>query len=148
MHWLATGLVPIMLWSNATEFCLLCSNYTPYVSQYAPQIQVRFHKSLYTCIPHKEGMQACAEALEIAKPNNPDQLDTNTLINLLEIVLKNNTFQFNGKSYIQLQGTAMGTKLAPAYANIFMGKLEHTILSSAPLKPSYYRRYIDDVLIL
>ena len=42
----------------------------------------------------------------------------------------------------------MGTKLAPAYANIFMGKLEHTILSSVPLKPSYYRRYIDDVLIL
>ena len=78
-------------------------------------------------------MQACTEALEIAKANNPDQLDTNTLINHLEIVLKNNTFQFNGKSYIQLQGMAMGTKLVPAYANIFMGKLEHTILSSAPL---------------
>ena len=33
-------------------------------------------------------MQACAEALE--KANNPDQPDTNTLINLLGIVLKNN----------------------------------------------------------
>ena len=42
----------------------------------------------------------------------------------------------------------MGTKLAPAYANIFMGKLEHIILSSAPLKPSFYKRYIDDILIL
>ena len=105
-------------------------------------------KSLYTCIPHKEGILACAEALEITKSNNPDQPDTNTLIHLLEIVLKNNSFQFNGKSYIQLQGTAMGTKLAPAYANIFMGKLEQTILSSAPLKPSYYKRYIDDILIL
>ena len=42
----------------------------------------------------------------------------------------------------------MGTKLAPAYANIFMGKLEQTILSSAPFKPSYYKRYIDDILIL
>ena len=28
----------------------------------------------------------------------------------------------------------MGTKLAPAYANIFMGKLEHEILFQAPLK--------------
>ena len=28
-----------MLWSNAPKFCLLCSNYAPYVSQYAPQIQ-------------------------------------------------------------------------------------------------------------
>ena len=42
----------------------------------------------------------------------------------------------------------MGTKLAPAYANIFMGKLEQTVLSSAPLQPSYYKRYIDDILIL
>ena len=42
----------------------------------------------------------------------------------------------------------MGTKLAPAYANIFMGALEHTILSHATLKPSYYERYIDDIFIL
>ena len=33
--------LPIMLWSNAPEFCLLCSNYAPYiyVSQYSPQIK-------------------------------------------------------------------------------------------------------------
>ena len=49
-------------------------------------------KSLYTCIPHKEGMLACAEALKITKSNNPDQPDTNTLIHLLEIVLKNTSF--------------------------------------------------------
>ena len=105
-------------------------------------------KSLYTCIPHKEGIQTCAEALENSKANNSDQPDTNTLVTLLEIVLKNNTFEFNNKSFIQLQGTAMGTKLSPAYANIFMNKLEQTILSSAPFKPSYYKCYIDDILIL
>ena len=42
----------------------------------------------------------------------------------------------------------MGTKLAPAYANIFMGKLEQSIFSHAPLKPSFYRRFIDDILML
>ena len=42
----------------------------------------------------------------------------------------------------------MDTKLAPAYANIFMGKLEQTILEFAALKPSYYKHYIDDILIL
>jgi len=105
-------------------------------------------KSLYTCIPHKEGIQACAESLEMLKMNNPNQPDTKTLTSLLEIVLRNNVFEFNGKCFIQLEGTAMGTKLAPAYANIFMGKLEQTILSSPPLKPSYYKRYIDDILIL
>ena len=75
-------------------------------------------KSLYTCIPHREGIQARAEALERSRAIHPDQPDTNTLIILLEIVLKNNTFEFNNKCYIQLQGTAMGTRLAPAYANI------------------------------
>ena len=44
---------------------------------------------------------------------------------LLEIVLKNNCFEFDGTYYKQLQDTAVGTKLAPAYANIFMGYLEH-----------------------
>ena len=42
----------------------------------------------------------------------------------------------------------MGTKLASTYTNIFMGKLEESVLSSASLKPSYYKCYIDDILIL
>ena len=29
-----------------------------------------------------------------------------------------------------------------------MGRLEHNFLSHAPLKPSFYKRYIDDILIL
>ena len=105
-------------------------------------------KSLYTCIPHLEGIQACIEALQKAKESNPSQPDTAVLGCLLEIVLKNNVFEFDGTFYKQLQGTAMGTKLAPAYANIFMGNLEHNILSHAPKKPSFYKRYIDDILIL
>ena len=104
-------------------------------------------KSLYTCIPHDEGIAACKEALNSTLESNPDRPDISILICLLEIVLKNNTFEFDNKFYKQLQGTAMGTKLAPAYANIFMGKLEHDILSQAPLKPSFYKRYIDDILI-
>ena len=48
-------------------------------------------KSLYTCIPHNEGILACAEFLELLKESNPNQPDTTKLINLLEIVLKNNT---------------------------------------------------------
>jgi hypothetical protein len=31
---------------------------------------------------------------------------------------------FTGDHYLQVSGTAMGTKMAPSYANIFMGKLE------------------------
>jgi hypothetical protein len=37
--------------------------------------------------------------------------------------------------FLQINGTAMGTKMAPSYANIFMGKLEKLIIKSAPYKP-------------
>ena len=42
----------------------------------------------------------------------------------------------------------MGASLSPAYANIFMGKLEQTVLSQASLKPLYYKRFIDDIVVL
>ena len=103
---------------------------------------------MYTCIPHKDSIEACREALSSTIEDNPDRPDVSVLICLLEVVLCNNTFEFNNEYYKQIQGTAMGTKLAPAYANIFMGKLEHSILSTAPLKPLFYKRYIDDILIL
>lgn len=39
----------------------------------------------------------------------------------------------------------MGTKMAPSYANIFMGRLERQLLTSVSLKPSMWLRFIDDV---
>ena len=92
----------------------------------------------------RERVKASTEALRKDKRDTP-QPDTAMLACLLEIVLKTISLCLMGKFYKQLQGTAMGTKLAPAYANIFMGKLEHNILSHAPLKPSLYKRYIDDI---
>ena len=63
-------------------------------------------------------------------------------------MLKNNIFEFNDKQYKQLYGTAMGTCTAPSYANTFMGALEKSILDSSPLQPKYYRRFIDDILLI
>ena len=39
----------------------------------------------------------------------------------------------------------MGTKLAPNYANIFMGDLEEKLIASFPTKPTLWIRYIDDI---
>jgi len=105
-------------------------------------------KSLYTCIPHSDGIKACLEALTELKMSNPSLPDPEMLAKLLEIVLTMNTFEFNNACYQQLQGSALGSKLSPAYANIFMGKLEKEFLSQATLKPLYYKRYIDDLLVL
>ena len=50
------------------------------------------------------------------------------LLNLLKEVLSQNIFEFNDKFYRQVVGTAMGTAVAPTYANLFMGWLEETKL--------------------
>ena len=42
----------------------------------------------------------------------------------------------------------MGTRMAPSYANLFMGFLETELLSSAPEKPLVWYRYIDDVFFI
>ena len=47
--------------------------------------------------------------------------------------------------YQLIQGTAMGTKRAPAYANQFMTELEEKFLDNYPTKPIIWKRYIDDV---
>ena len=39
----------------------------------------------------------------------------------------------------------MGTKMAPAYENIFMGRLEGQLHRSVSLKPVSWFRFIDDV---
>ena len=67
---------------------------------------------------------------------------------MAEIVLKRNVFEFGADHYVQVSGTAIGTKMAPSYANIFMAQLEARILGGAALKPMEFWRYIDDCFMI
>ena len=42
----------------------------------------------------------------------------------------------------------MGTKMAVAFANIFMANIETHILSNSVTKPTIWKRYIDDIFSL
>ena len=100
---------------------------------------------LYPNIPHNEGLLAVKEALK----NRDDQaISTESLMELVEIVLKNNIFEHDDKFYKQKQGTSIGTKMAPSYAILFMDALERGILDGSELKPSVWWRYIDDVFLI
>ena len=63
---------------------------------------------------------------------------------MLNIVLKN-VFKFNGDYFLQLQGTAMGTKMAPSYANILMGSLKPILTQLEHPHILLWRRYTDDI---
>ena len=99
--------------------------------------------SLYTNIPHDEGLEAVSKALEKFRPKNQNPKNE-SLIQLLRLVLTCNNFQFNDTNYLQLQGTAMGTKMAPSYSCIMMSQLEERMLDAHPLKPKIFKRFIDD----
>ena len=42
----------------------------------------------------------------------------------------------------------MGTRMAPLYANLFMGAFEENALHGAPHKPLLWWRYIDDIFLI
>jgi len=64
------------------------------------------------------------------------------------MILSINIFRFQDKYYLQKQGTAMGTRMAPSYANLFMGLFETNFLSSKSLKPLAWFRFIDDIFFI
>ena len=64
-----------------------------------------------------------------------------------ELVITLNCFSFAGNYYKQINGVAMGTKMGPSYANLFVGYVEHQFFNQydGP-KPDFYGRYIDDCI--
>ena len=99
----------------------------------------------YLGIPHEAGLNTIREALG-NKENK--HIPTDNLVKMVEFVLKNNYFEFNGKVKKRLLGTAIGTKFAPKYAIIFMDKLENDFLKSQELTPLLQYRYTDDVFFI
>ena len=103
--------------------------------------------SLYTKIPNDEGIIAVSKILY----HNPDPFANPTnssLCNLLKLVLNTNNFEFDNKHFLQVGGTAMGTKLAPSFANIFMAYFEDKFVYSYKLKPLIWKRFIDDIFFI
>ena len=84
--------------------------------------------SLYTNIPHEEGLDTCREALDTGEVLDSP---TDDIINLIDLVLKRNNFSFDNTHSLQKHGTAMRTRMAPSYANLFIGRLERDLLQQA-----------------
>ena len=103
---------------------------------------------LYTNIPHKEGIEACRKALNSSGHLSRSRLKTESICDLMRMILTMNNFEFDNNHFIQLHGTAMGTRMAPAYANLFMGDLKKKLLAQFPLKPYLWWRYIDNILMV
>ena len=81
---------------------------------------------LHVNMPHNEGLAFLTNFLDSRVEKH---VTRNALIELAELVLKNNIFEFSDKTYKQILGAATGTKFAPPYAVLFIAALEEKILN-------------------
>jgi hypothetical protein len=88
--------------------------------------------SLFTKISLNEAIQVINE---VADPQTSK---------LAEVCLNSTFFSFQGEFFEQTSGVAMGSPLSPIVANLYMEKFEKNSLETYPLKPSRWKRYVDD----
>ena len=100
--------------------------------------------SLNTNIPHNEDISAINRSLEEIETDPLKRFDMQTS----RFNPHKNNFTFHSNMYIQNYDTAMGIKMAPAYANIFMKYLEQGLIATSPKKLKMWWRFIDDILMI
>jgi len=80
------------------------------------------------------------------KPDCP--YDRTQFKKLLELSSLNVPFRFLDKNYVQQDGVAMGSPIAPILADIFISKLEEKLNRFTTNKPKIWYRYVDDVICI
>ena len=106
--------------------------------------------ALYTNIPQSEGINSVNEAL---LETNISDSARQFVIDLLVIILKYNIFEFNGEHYVQNIGTAMGSRPAPAFANIFLARnidkkiveILNILQTTETFSYKLFKRFLDDL---
>jgi len=92
-------------------------------------------------VPLSERQQAFLETFQ-------DGTKTSFILSALKHVLENNYIEFNGQLYLQITGTAMGTSVAVALANLYLSIIEEDVLDEMQAEgldiPALLRRFIDD----
>ena len=83
---------------------------------------------IYTNSPHDDCIESCSYFLDQDYSNYSKYVEA--ISNLIKLVLSKNNFQCNDVYYLQTLGTAMGTKMAPSFASLFMGKFEKDFLNN------------------
>ena len=101
--------------------------------------------SLFTNIPLQETIDI---TINLIFNHNPNLNITKKELKKLFLFATSHThFIINSQFYNKIDGVAIGSPLAPVFANNFMGFYESKWLNEYNLnKPKFYLRYVDDIL--
>ena len=114
-------------------------------------------ESLYTNIPHTLGLDAINFWLQKHPDDIPSRINKNFILEGIKFILENNYFCFNNEFYLQVKGTAMGTKVAPIYSTLVLAYLEEQLYTRlekdfnqqfSQYIEENFKRFLDDCFIL
>ncbi|MCP4473778.1 MAG: hypothetical protein GY821_04275 [Gammaproteobacteria bacterium] len=105
--------------------------------------------SLFTKVPINESCKIIERKLG-SDPGLSQRtaMSPSTIAFLLKFVLQSCYFMANSKWYHQTEGAAMGGRLSPLVADLFMCEFEEKLLSLTQKKPLIWWRYVDDVFCI
>jgi hypothetical protein len=115
------------------------------ISQPQPNETIMFcldAKALYLSVPRIEAKYACKTALE---NRTTKTISTDSVLEMMDLVLENNNLRFDNKHSLQTDGTAIGPHLGMNYACTYLGNWEQELYSKSRYLPSHYWRYVDDI---
>lgn len=107
-------------------------------------------ESLYTNVPFEGGLRATEFFLNKRPETHPS---TQCLLDLTKEVLTSNAFMYDNDFFLQISGVAMGSKMSPSFASLYVGLLEHNYIYNHQENPflqyiTNWKRYLDDVFFI
>ena len=117
-------------------------------------------ESLFTCIPKTRVLSFLrdqSDGWDLNPPLGRDppvysfEINSKIFCDLVELCLKYNQFQCEGKFYRQLHGLFMGSSISPPLAMMYLEYFEEYLYESNisdDIKATEWRRYVDDCFIV
>ena len=109
--------------------------------------------NLYSNISHELGIKAISHWIDKHYSSIDKRFSKEFIIDSIKIILENNTFNLGDRTFLQIKGTAMGTKMAPTYATLVLAYLEEMLYNKINQKfgkeygihfEKQWKRYLDD----
>ena len=103
--------------------------------------------SLFTKIPVDLAIKVARKRLrQDVTLSQRTSMPIEDIIDLLSFCLNTTYFVFDGIYYQQVFGTAMGSPVSAVIANLVMEDVEQRALASAPVRLSFWKRFVDDII--
>ena len=104
-------------------------------------------KALFTSIPQDLALTAIKDTLDDDDLfEGRTRLSRDNVLKLVKLCLNSNYFQYDQIIYKQKTGTPMGSPISTVIAELTMQYLEKQFLPDPPIKPLFWKRYVDDVI--